>query len=102
MKNTAPIKFFAGRNSKPLAEKIARSFGVELGETTVLEFSDGEIQPYYNESVRGCTVFLVQSTPPPAENILEKPKAGGANRSNLLRYGISTWRAPELCGIFWA
>ena len=71
MKNSAPIKFFAGRNSKPLAEKIARSFGVELGKTTVLEFSDGEIQPYYNESVRGCTVFLVQSTPPPAENILE-------------------------------
>ena len=71
MKNSAPIKFFAGRNSKPLAEKIARSFGVELGKTTVLEFSDGEFQPYYNESVRGCTVFLVQSTNPPAENILE-------------------------------
>ena len=71
MKNTSPIKFFAGRSSKPLAEKIARSFGVQIGETTVLEFSDGEIQPYYNESVRGCIVFLVQSTPPPAENLLE-------------------------------
>jgi ribose-phosphate pyrophosphokinase len=67
----APIKFFAGRNSKPLAERIAKSYGMELGKTTVLEFSDGELQPYYEESVRGCIVFLIQSTPPPAENILE-------------------------------
>jgi len=71
MKNSAPIKFFTGRGSRPLAEKIARSFGIELGKTTVLEFSDGEIQPYYEESVRGCIVFIIQSTPPPAENILE-------------------------------
>jgi ribose-phosphate pyrophosphokinase len=71
MKNSAPLKFFAGRGSKPLAERIAKSFGVELGKTTVLEFSDGEMQPYYEESVRGCIVFIIQSTPPPAENILE-------------------------------
>ncbi|MCF8379404.1 MAG: ribose-phosphate pyrophosphokinase [Bacteroidales bacterium] len=71
MKNTAPIKFFAGRSTKPLAEKIALSFGSELGKTTVLEFSDGELQPYYEESVRGCIVFIIQSTNPPAENILE-------------------------------
>lgn len=71
MRNSAPIKFFAGRGSKPLAEKIAKSFGIPLGKTTVLEFSDGEMQPYYEESVRGCIVFIIQSTPPPAENILE-------------------------------
>jgi ribose-phosphate pyrophosphokinase len=71
MKNHAPIKFFAGRESRPLAEKIAESFGIPLGRTTVLEFSDGEIQPFYEESVRGCIVFIIQSTPPPAENILE-------------------------------
>ncbi|MGC9341697.1 MAG: ribose-phosphate diphosphokinase [Bacteroidales bacterium] len=71
MKNSAPLKFFAGRESKPLAEKIAKSFGVELGKTTVLEFSDGEMQPYYEESVRGCIVFIIQSTPPPAANIME-------------------------------
>ncbi len=71
MINNAPVKFFAGRGSKPLAEKIAKSFGIELGKTTVLEFSDGEIQPFYEESVRGCVVFIIQSTPPPAENILE-------------------------------
>lgn len=71
MKNSAPLKFFAGRGSRPLAEKIAKSFGVELGKTTVLEFSDGEMQPYYEESVRGCIVFIIQSTPPPADNIME-------------------------------
>lgn len=71
MKNSAPLKFFSGRNSRPLAERIATSFGVELGKTTVLEFSDGEMQPYYEESVRGCIVFIIQSTNPPAENILE-------------------------------
>ena len=71
MTNLAPIKFFSGRSSRPLAEKIAKSFGVPLGKTTVLEFSDGEIQPFYEESVRGCIVFIIQSTPPPAENIME-------------------------------
>lgn len=71
MKNQAPVKFFAGRGTRPLAEKIAKSFGTELGKTTVLEFSDGELQPYYEESVRGCIVFIIQSTQPPAENILE-------------------------------
>lgn len=71
MKNSAPLKFFAGRESRPLAEKIAKAFGAELGKTTVLEFSDGEMQPYYEESVRGCIVFIIQSTPPPADNILE-------------------------------
>ena len=71
MRNNAPVKFFAGRGSKPLAEKIAKSFGKPLGKTAVLEFSDGEIQPFYEESVRGCIVFIIQSTPPPAENIME-------------------------------
>lgn len=71
MINNAPVKFFAGRGTKPLAEKIAKSFGIELGKTTVLEFSDGELQPFYEESVRGCIIFIIQSTPPPAENILE-------------------------------
>jgi len=71
MKNAAPLKFFAGRESRPLAERIAKSFGVELGKTTVFEFSDGEMQPYYEESVRGCIVFIIQSTPPPSENIME-------------------------------
>jgi ribose-phosphate pyrophosphokinase len=71
MKIKAPIKFFAGRASTYLAEKIVNSFGTELGRTTVLEFSDGEFQPYYDESVRGCIVFIVQSTFPPTDNLME-------------------------------
>jgi ribose-phosphate pyrophosphokinase len=71
MKTYTPIKFFAGRSSRPLAEKIAKSFGSDLGKTNVIEFSDGEIQPHYEESVRGCTVFIIQSTQPPAENLME-------------------------------
>ncbi len=65
------LKIFAGRASKDLAEKIAASYGGELGELAVSEFSDGEFQPAFNESIRGCTVFIVQSTPPPAETLME-------------------------------
>lgn len=42
-----------------------------MGDSTVLEFSDGEFQPAYNESIRGCTVFIIQSTFPPADNLME-------------------------------
>ena len=65
------LKIFACRESRYLAEKIAKSFGCQLGESTVLQFSDGEFQTAYNESIRGCTVFIVQSTFPPAENLME-------------------------------
>ncbi len=71
MKIKAPIKFFAGRSSTYLAEKIAKSYGTELGATSVLEFSDGEFQPAYLESVRGCIVFIIQSTYPPQDNLME-------------------------------
>lgn len=71
MSHRSPIKFFAGTASVYLAEKIAKSFGTELGATSVLRFSDGEFQPSYLESVRGCTVFIIQSTFPPAENMME-------------------------------
>ncbi len=71
MKIKAPIKFFSGRASTDLAQKIVKSFGTELGRTSVLEFSDGEFQPYYEESVRGCIVFIVQSTFPPSDNLME-------------------------------
>ena len=65
------LKFFACRESRYLAEKIARSYGSELGDSSVLDFSDGEFQPAYNESIRGCTVFIIQSTFPPADNLME-------------------------------
>ncbi len=65
------IKFFAGRGSEYLAKKIAASYGTTLGSCEVLPFSDGEFQTCYNESIRGCTVFIIQSTFPPAENLME-------------------------------
>lgn len=71
MRSYSPIKFFAGRSSYPLAEKITKAYGSEIGKTSFLEFSDGELQPAYDESVRGCTVFIIQSTPPPSENLME-------------------------------
>lgn len=71
MKIKAPIKFFCGRSTRYLAEKIAKSFGTELGQTSVLEFRDGEFQPAYTESVRGCIVFIIQSTFPPQDNLME-------------------------------
>ena len=65
------VKIFAGRDSRYLAEKIAASYKIELGDSSVLEFSDGEFQPSFNESIRGCTVFIVQSTFPPTDNLME-------------------------------
>jgi len=71
MEGHSPIKFFAGRASTYLAEKIANEFGTPLGRTSVYQFSDGEFQPAYDESVRGCTVFIIQSTFPPGDNLME-------------------------------
>lgn len=65
------VKLFSGTNSLYLAEKIAEFYGKDLGQLTIQKFSDGEISPSFNESVRGCDVFLIQSTCPPAENMME-------------------------------
>ena len=65
------IKIFSCRSSRYLAEKIASSLGLELGRSSVTVFSDGEFQPALEESVRGATVFIVQSTIPPVDNIFE-------------------------------
>ena len=67
----APLKFFAGRQSRYLAEKITEHFGTKLGKSSVMEFSDGEFQPSFEESVRGCSVFIIQSTFPPTDNVFE-------------------------------
>jgi ribose-phosphate pyrophosphokinase len=64
-------KIFSGQGSEYLAEKIAERFGATLGKINIQRFSDGEIQPVFQESIRGDMVFLVQSTHAPAENILE-------------------------------
>lgn len=65
------VKIFAGRASKVLAEQIATKFGAGLGDVNVTEFSDGEFQPSFEETVRGQDVFIVQSTMPPTENLFE-------------------------------
>ena len=65
------VKLFSGTASVYIAEKIAGAYGAELGAITVQKFSDGELSPNYNESVRGCEVFLIQSLFPPADNLME-------------------------------
>lgn len=62
---------FSGRATRYLAEKIAESYGHPLGNVDVTVFSDGEFQPSFEENIRGRDVFLVQSTFPPADNLLE-------------------------------
>ncbi len=65
------IKIFSGRVSRNLAQKITESLGVKLGNETVIEFADGEFEPSFDETIRGSDVFIVQSTMPPAENLME-------------------------------
>jgi len=65
------IQLFAGQASMELAKKIAKSHGSNLGNVIVSKFSDGEFQPSFEESVRGADVFIIQSTVPPADNLME-------------------------------
>jgi len=71
MNGKSPLKIFSCRASRYMAENIAGHLGVRLGESSVTEFSDGEFQPRIDESVRGCSVFIIQSTFPPADNLME-------------------------------
>jgi ribose-phosphate pyrophosphokinase len=65
------VKIFSGTGSTYLAEKIAKSFGKQLGKLEIPKFSDGEFQPVFMESIRGDYVFLVQSTFAPSDNLME-------------------------------
>jgi ribose-phosphate pyrophosphokinase len=67
----AAIKFFSGEASTYLAEKITKAYGEALGSVDLQKFSDGEIQPSYEVSVRGATVFIIQSTHQPTDNLFE-------------------------------
>ncbi len=69
--NNHPFKIFTGRATRHLTEKICNSLGVELGLSSCPVFSDGEFEPCYEETIRGSHVYIIQSTPPPAENLLE-------------------------------
>ncbi|MBK8503020.1 MAG: ribose-phosphate pyrophosphokinase [Saprospiraceae bacterium] len=65
------VKLFSGTSSQYLAEKIADFYGADLGDLDVQLFSDGEMQPVINESVRGAYVFFIQSTFSPPSNLME-------------------------------
>jgi ribose-phosphate pyrophosphokinase len=66
------LKVFSLNSNLPLAREIAKVIGVELGKTSVTRFSDGEIQINIEESIRGCDVYVIQSTSSPVnENIME-------------------------------
>lgn len=71
MSNLSEVKIFSGENSKYIAEKIASSLGLSLGQKSLLKFSDGEFATTYEETVRGDHVFIVQSTFPPSDNLME-------------------------------
>lgn len=71
MHNEHKIKLFSCRASKAFALKVAKAMNIELSASDILTFSDGEFQPSMNESVRGATVFIIQSTFPPVDNLFE-------------------------------
>lgn len=64
-------KIFACTQSTVLGEKIAKAFGTELGNVITSKYSDGEFQPSYEESIRGTRIFIIGSTNPGPENLME-------------------------------
>jgi ribose-phosphate pyrophosphokinase len=87
------VKIFSGRSTQYLSEKIAHSYGEPLGEVLYQTFSDGEMSPFIAESVRGHDVFLIQSTFPPSDNLMElllmvdaSKRASAANVNVVIPY----------------
>ncbi len=62
---------FSTRGGQVLAEKIADQYGEKLGKLKIVDFSDGEFQPAFEQSVRGCRVFIIGSTFQPSDNLME-------------------------------
>ena len=71
MSHQPNYKVFSGTNTRYLAEKICNSLGCELGNMKIQHFADGEFGVSFEESIRGQHVFLVQSTFPNADNLME-------------------------------
>ena len=65
------MKIFSGRANNPLAIDIAQNLGIDLGKVELYNFSDGELRVAFQENIRNEDVFIVQSTNPPSENVLE-------------------------------
>ena len=66
-----PIKIFAGTASRYMGEEICKDLGLELGKMNIQHFADGEFEVSFEETVRGCEVYLVQSTFPNSDNLME-------------------------------
>ena len=64
-------KIFNCTNSLELAKKISNSYGEDLGNVIISRFSDGEFQPSFEESIRGTRIFIIGSTNPSPENLME-------------------------------
>ncbi len=71
MTNPGEIKLISGTNSRKLLEEISKYLGIQICDYEVTRFKDGEIRVHVKESVRGHDVFIIQSTEPPADNLLE-------------------------------
>ncbi len=65
------LKIFSGRSNLSFAEKVAGSIDLPLGDIAIQTFSDGEIWVKYTENIRGSDVYIIQSTNPPAEQLME-------------------------------
>ena len=83
-------KIFAGSSNPLLATKIANDSGTSLGKLSIKRFTDGEIWVKYEENLRGNDVFIIQSTNPPADNVVElallidAAKRASAQRINVI------------------
>ncbi len=66
-----PLMVLTGSANRALAEEVGRNLGISLGDTTIRRFADGEIFVRINQNVRGRDIFILQSTPPPSDNIME-------------------------------
>ena len=66
-----PAKIFSCTQSTELANAIAAKYGAEIGKVNFSRYSDGEFQPSFEESVRGTRIFLIGSTNPSSENLME-------------------------------
>ncbi|MDR0506310.1 MAG: ribose-phosphate pyrophosphokinase [Dysgonamonadaceae bacterium] len=71
MQTSVSYKIFSGTSSRYLAEKICNHLGCDLGKMNIEHFADGEFSVSYEESIRGSHVFLIQSTFPNADNLME-------------------------------
>ena len=69
--NKTEAKIFACTQSTEIGENIAKAYGVKLGKVIFHNFSDGEFQPSFEESIRGSRIFLIGSTQPSSENLME-------------------------------